>query len=46
MNQLSNQVNTISSLEVAEMLGKRHSDLLLEIEGRKDGKMLVLFLLY
>lgn len=38
MNQLSNQVNTISSLEVAEMLGKRHSDLLLEIEGRKDGK--------
>ena len=38
MNQLSNQVNTISSLEVAEMLGKRHDLLLREIEGSKDGK--------
>lgn len=38
MNQLSNQVNTISSLEVAEMLGKRHADLLREIDGSKDGK--------
>lgn len=29
---------TLTSLEVAEMLGKKHTDLLQEIEGRKDGK--------
>lgn len=38
MNQLSNQVKTIDSREVAEMLGKRHDLLLREIEGSKDGK--------
>ena len=31
-------VKTISSIEVAEMLGKEHKELLKEIEGRKDGK--------
>lgn len=35
---LNNDKKTIDSREVAEMLGKRHSDLLIEIEGRKDGK--------
>lgn len=29
---------TLNSLEVAEMLGKEHCDLLKEIEGRNDGK--------
>ncbi|WP_195970225.1 Rha family transcriptional regulator [Clostridium thermobutyricum] len=29
---------TLTSLEVAEMLGKEHKNLLSEIEGRKDGK--------
>ena len=29
---------TLDSREVAEMLGKEHSELLKEIEGRKDGK--------
>lgn len=29
---------TLTSLEVAEMLGKEHKDLLKEIDGRKDGK--------
>lgn len=29
---------TLTSLEVAEMLGKEHYDLLKEIEGRSDGK--------
>ena len=31
-------IKTIDSREVAEMLGKDHSELLKEIEGRKDGK--------
>lgn len=35
---INNTTFTIDSREVAEMLGKEHSDLLKEIEGRKDGK--------
>lgn len=31
-------IKTINSLEIAEMLDKEHSELLKEIEGRKDGK--------
>ena len=34
----NNQLATIDSREVAEMLGKEHSELLKEIEGRKDNK--------
>ena len=33
-----NEEVTLTSLEVAEMLGKEHKDLLKEIDGRKDGK--------
>lgn len=35
---LNNNQKTIGSREIAEMLGKRHSDLLIDLEGRKDGK--------
>ncbi|MBS6502585.1 MAG: Rha family transcriptional regulator [Clostridium sp.] len=35
---LSNNELTIDSREIAEMLGKEHSELLKEIEGRKDNK--------
>ena len=38
MNQLSNQVNTISSLEVAEMMEVSHRDILRKLEGAKDRK--------
>lgn len=34
----NNQLATIDSREIAEMLGKEHSELLKEIEGRKDNK--------
>lgn len=36
--EVQEEKKTISSLEVAEMLEKKHNDLLIEIEGRKDGK--------
>lgn len=32
------EIKTLDSREVAQMLGKEHSELLKEIEGRKDGK--------
>ena len=36
--QINNKTKTIDSREIAEMLGKKHHELLKEIEGRKDGK--------
>lgn len=38
MKDLVTNNNTLSSMEVAEMLEKDHSELLKEIQGRKDGK--------
>lgn len=38
VNNEKEQVIAIDSREVADMLGKKHSELLQEIEGRKDGK--------
>lgn len=43
MNQLSNQVNTISSLEVAEMMEVSHRDILRKLEGAKDRKVIFKF---
>lgn len=36
MNQLSNQVKTIDSREVAEMIGKQHAHLMRDIKGYVD----------